>query len=83
MDDLAIKAILILFTAGCTVVGGLLLWGLKSLISAVYKNTHEMAILNSKIQDIVTKTDKISKLQEDVNGLYTWKKKFQESESSN
>ena len=57
-----------------TIFTGLIVWGLKSLIGAVIKNTNEMAVLSSKIETIMKNADKIPELEKDINSFHAWKR---------
>lgn len=51
-------------------IGGLLLWGIKALISTLLKVNQEVAILNSKIGPISEETKSISKMKQDINAAH-------------
>lgn len=57
-----------------TISTGLIVWGIKSLVGATLQNTKELAVLNSKLETLVEKTESISKIKEDLNHLHAWRK---------
>lgn len=52
-------------------IGGLMLWGIKALISTLLKVNQEVAILNSKIGPILEETKGISKMKQDINAAHS------------
>jgi hypothetical protein len=71
LENILMQSAMVLLGAAGTFVLGLIAWGIKSLISAVIKNTNELHVLNSKIENIVTDTKSIPKMKEDLNALHS------------
>ena len=48
------------------IVSGLLLWGIKALISAVYENTMAIKVLTNRMEEIVRRTNRIPHLEKEI-----------------
>jgi len=53
-----------------TLLLALLIWGLKSLISAVLKTSTELAIIKNQLSSLIEDTKSIHKIKEDINALH-------------
>lgn len=62
---------LILLALGCfgTIFGGLLLWGIKALISTVIKTAFEIEKLNSHIEKLTKTYEDVDQIKKDLNAL--------------
>lgn len=55
----------------------LIAWGIKALIMATLKNTQELAVLNSKIEQMVAFQEKLPKIEKDIDEFHKWKRSVQ------
>ena len=62
--------ILAVLGAAGTLLMGLLSAGIIALVRVVLKNTHELAVLNSKIERIVENDHKVPKIQTYLNACF-------------
>lgn len=77
-EDLLIKIGIMVVGALTTFCLGLIAWGIKALITAILKNTTELAVLNSKIEVIIHETEDIPEIKKDLQVLHSWKRKVQD-----
>lgn len=86
MEGLALKVLLVIFGALCTFVLGLIAWLIKASATAITnslseakdetkKNTIQVAILNSQIEEIKKNNELIPELAKDIQGFHAWKRK--------
>ena len=63
------QIILVVLGFFATVMGGLLLWGLKTLISTVFSTALEIRTLNGHIATLNKSHEEINQLKKDVNAI--------------
>ena len=51
-------------------LGGLFVWGIQKLASTLMENTTELIKLNSKVNEMSKHTDRVPKLESDINQFY-------------
>jgi hypothetical protein len=63
------QILIIIFGAIGTVVSGLLVWGIKVLISTVFSTAVQIKILNNNLENLTKSYDQIDQLKKDVNAI--------------
>ncbi len=68
-DELILKVALLIVGALASFVGGLIVWGLKNLISTVFENTIALKVVSEKLNEVNKTIDKIPELERDLSKL--------------
>jgi len=82
MSETTIQFILIVLGGIITVIATVLASFIWYLIKTVLATNTTLAVLNSKIEAIISDTKAIPKMQQDLNVLHAWKKSQHHQRSS-
>lgn len=74
MESLAVKILLIIMTAVCTVVGALLIWIGQKLLSTLFDTREEMIQTREQMKGFRGAIEEIPKLKKDLDALHAWKR---------
>lgn len=66
-----------------TIFLALLVWGLKALITAIFNNTQELAVIQNTLKTLVEDAKSIPKMKEDINALHGRVRDLKSPESKN
>lgn len=70
MSEFAEKVFLLVIGASVTAFLGLIVWGLKALITAVIDNTKAVIKLSGRLEEIAKVTDLVPKLKTDIHAFH-------------
>ena len=80
MDHIVLSILGTIGTMVVGLIGTLLLGSIKEHSRVTKDNTIQLAVLNSKVTQMVEDTKAIPKIQADLNALYQWKKNVERNE---
>jgi hypothetical protein len=79
MDSIVLSILGTIGTMVVGLIGTLLLGSIKEHSRVTKDNTIQLAVLNSKVTQMIEDTKAIPKIQADLNALYQWKKTIDQS----
>ena len=80
MDSIVLSILGTIGTMTVGLVGTLLLSSIKEHSRVTKDNTIQLAVLSSKVSQVVEETKMIPKIQSDLNALHQWKRSVEKEE---